>query len=64
MFDFLLSCSYSNTVCKKIMTCHHSIVTKNEQVWPLMCGDTISPLTVDYTQTTGIDGNLPNQDIA
>ncbi len=37
---------------------------KNEQVLPLMSGDTISPLTVDYTQTTGIDGNLPNQDIA
>lgn len=36
---------------------------KNEQSWPLMCGDKISPLTVDYTQTTEIDGNLPNQDI-
>lgn len=45
------------------MSCRHSMVAKNEQSWPLMCGDKISPLTVDYTQTTEIDGNLPNQDI-
>lgn len=63
MCDILFSSCCSNTACKNEWVAVTPLQWVNEQGRPLVCADKISRLTVDYTQTTEIDGNLPNPDI-